>query len=234
MNIHFIKSISAAAMTVLIILASTSATLAQEAEDFPNFKAMPTGKGIMLTNKKGAPDFAVLIEGGSEPEYDQADGALRIKTTDGGEISVYLADAKLYAKAKTDSAETLMKSYRARLNPPIKVVPPEKFAVDTELNAMVPIFDLRGGKDEKALVYASSWTIPVSGGANAARRVYLSFVIGDSILTLRKDFPPGEDTDEQNRAFASALSTLTLLPPQQKKVIAAPKKQPVKTGTRKN
>lgn len=233
MNIQPGKSISQAAMTGLIVLASTFAALAQGGE-FPNFKATPTGKGIMLMNKKGAPDFAVLIEGGSEPEYDPADGGLRMKTTDGGEVSVYLADAKLFAKAKTDSAETLMKSYRARLNPPIKVVPPEKFAVDTELNATVPIFDLRGGKDEKALVYASSWSIPVSGGAKAARRVYLSFVIGDSILTLRKDFPPGEDTDEQNRAFASALSTLTLLPPQQKKVIAAPKKQPVKTGTRKN
>lgn len=237
MNIHLAKSILRSAwLTAFIFLASTFAAFAQEAAEFPNFKAMPTGKGIMLMNKKGAPDFAVLIEGGSDPKYDAADGALRIKTAaDAGEVSVYLAEAKLYAKTKSDADETLIKNYRARLlaAQPVRIAPTEKFAVDTETGAMVRVFDLRGGgKDEKSSVYSSLWIRPVSGSKTGARRVELSFVIGDSILTLRKDLPNADDTDEQNRAFESALATLTLLPPQ--KVISAPKKQSAKSRRRRN
>ncbi len=218
-----------------ILCASAFAIFAQQAGDFPNFKAMPTGKGIMLMNKKGAPDFAVLIEGGSRPKYDAADGALRIKTAaDAGEVSVYLADAKLYAKTKSDSDETLIKNYRDRLlaAQPVRIAPTEKFAADTETGAMVRVFDLRGGNDEKSSVYSSLWIRPVSGSPTGARRVELSFVIGDSILTLRKDLPNDADTDEQNRAFESTLATLTLLPPQ--KVISAPKKQSVRPRRRRN
>lgn len=234
MNIHFIKSVlRAAAMATLIVLASTLMLPAQD-EVSPNFNAVPTGKGIMLMSKKGVPGFAFLIEGGSDPKYDPKDGGMRLKTQDGGEIAVYLVEAKSYQQTTKDEPNVLMKNYRARLIPPIEVSAAEKITVAAEVDGVLPVFDLRGGKDDKSNVYASSWNFAVNG----ARRVYLAFVIGDSILTLRKDMPDGGgETDEQNEAFMSTLKTLTLMPPQQilpKKEIPMPKKKPAKPAKKRN
>jgi hypothetical protein len=199
--------------------------------NFTDFKAMKTNKGIMLMNKKGSPDFSVLIAGGSLPEQEAADGGLRIKTAaDKGEIFVYLTEAKLYAK-NGGEPETILRKYRAGIALPIVSAADGKLVVNTELNAVLPIFDLRRGKDEKAQIHASSWNFPLSV-ATGARRVYLSFVIGDSILTLRKDMPNGEDTEEQNEAFIAAMKTLTILPPQ--KLVTQPKKRTVKPRGKRN
>lgn len=163
-------------------------------------------------NQKGTPDYAILIEGGTEAAYDAADGGVKVKIA-GGEVVAYYTDAKIYAKTKADTAEVLMKNYRAAQLAKIEAERKQKITIDEDFSGELPAFDLRQGKDEKVPVYSSFWSFPLSG-AKPERRIYLAVVIGDSILTLRKDLFNGENAQEQSSGFVGALKTLTLLPPQ--------------------
>lgn len=217
-------------MTALIFFAFAFSASAQWKE-FPNFKATPTEKGLMLVNQKGAPDYAILIPGGTEAEHDDVDGGLTVKIAGGGEIRVYYANAKFYAKTKNASPETVLKNYRALKVAQLEIDWGEKITIDEEFNGELPAFDLRRGKDEKTPVYASFWSFPLSG-AKKERLIYLAVIIGDSILTLRKDLPGDKNAQEESAVFTTALKTLTVLPAQ--KLITPPQKQPVKPKRRKN
>lgn len=230
-NSHISKLVWRLWTAAAILCVSTFAAFAQAADNFPHFKVFPTGKGIMLMNKKGVPDYAVLIEGGTQSISSDADGGLRIKTMDGSEVIAYHADAKLYAKTKDDLPETIMHNYRVRHLAQIETEKKQKITIDENFNGALPVFDMRQGKDNKVPAYSSFWSFPISG-AKPERRIYLAVVIGDSILILRKDLFNGENAQEQSSGFVGALKTLTLMPPQ--KVIAPPKKQPAKPGRRKN
>lgn len=229
MNNHFAKSISRAAMVALIVLATTFAALAQ-AEDFPNFKTMKTGKGLMLMNKSGSQDYAVLIPGGEEAEHQDVDGTLLVKTTN-GDFYAYAASLKPFKFAKNKSVSQILQAIKDWQIEGLEGMTGDSFKVGMVTTGEISAFDLRKGKNATVKLDSVMWTIPINS-ADGETRLYQAVVLGDSFLIIRKSFFPKDKPEQAVDSFEEIFKTLTLLPPQ--KTLATSKKQPRQPGKRKN
>jgi hypothetical protein len=227
MNFHFVKSISrAAAMTALIVFVSTFAALAQTAREFPNFKTMQTGKGLMLMNKSGSQDYAVLIPGGEEAEHQDFDGTLLVKTKN-GDFYAYAASLKPFKFSVNKPVREILQALKDWQIEGVEDMTGESLKVGMETTGEIPVFDLRNGKNAVVNLDSIMWTIPFNS-ADGETRLYQAVVLGDSFLIIRKTFLRTDKPEQAVNSFEEIFQTLTILPPQ--KLKAAAKKPRLKSG----
>lgn len=225
MNNHFVKSIlRAAAMTALIILVSPLAALAQTAAEFPNFKTMKTGKGLMLMNKSGSPDYAVLIPGGEEAEHQDVDGYLLVKTKN-GDFYAYAASLKPFKFSVKKPVRQILQALKNWEIEGLEGMTGESLKVGMETTGEISVFDLRKGKNAAVKLESIMWTIPFNS-TYGETRLYQAVVLGDSFLVIRKTFFRADQPEQAVNSFEEIFRTLTILPPQ--KLILGAKKKPVK------